>query len=72
MFDLIWETSAASAAQLQSCGKRKFHQNNGKFGELYKLVQEIIDSAFPKTTQMPQKCHSRLNYVKLKGLMRNV
>ena len=25
-----------------------------KFGEVYKLIQEIIDSAFPKTTQIPQ------------------
>ena len=31
----------------------KFHQKNGKFGEVYKLIQEIIDSAFPKTTQIP-------------------
>ena len=29
-------------------------EKNGKFGEVYKLIQEIIDSAFPKTTQIPQ------------------
>ena len=47
VFDLIWETSAASAAQFKHfpAGKRKFHQKNGKFGEVYKLIQEIIDSA---------------------------
>ena len=54
MFDLIWETSAASAAQLNIfLREAEVPSENGKFGERYKLIQEIIDSAFPKTTQIP-------------------